>query len=256
MELNDLLEGEPEVRRHWFNDNEKVKLLAACLAVVAAALNIFGHFQKATWTLAVGIAILLLFIVVPVAVQRINRMLLSRRERQVAEREHKKLERCFERFARVCIDRNYTRSFLYILYSASAYQQHIVVQILGADYISSWVACFETQIKSPCDSLMSLLTRCREFCVIVRSFNTDYVIRAQKGLDDIPRVPKETFEQFEAFREDFAHLLRDIEEWIDEVNKEADKQLAISERVEATPSAHFERVKPFVWKSLGAKPTQ
>lgn len=253
MELLGLPQQEPEKKRHWFNDNEKVKLLAAFLAVVATVLNIFGRSQKATWALVVGIGILLLSLVVPVTMQGVKKVALSRRNRRFIEREHEKLQRYCEKFSRLCVNRNYTNSFCHILYSATAYQQQIVMQIVGADYIPSWIACFERQIKSPCHSLKTFLARCREFCVIVGDFNTDYVIRAQKGLDDVPKVPKETFEQFEAFREDFGHLLRDIEEWTDALNRETGKQLTTSEQIENGPFAHFERARPFVWKSLGAK---
>jgi hypothetical protein len=253
MELIDSPQQEPEVKRHWFNDPDKIRLLAAILTIGAAAVNAFGRSQKATWVLLAGIGVLFLSLVVPVVVRRIRERSLSMRNKHLVEREHKKLERFFEKFARLCLNRNDSRTFLYILYDSAKFQNHVVRQIIGSDFMPSWTGCFASQLQTPCRELKPFLARCREFCVIVRQFNQEYVIKAQRGLDEVPRMSATAFAELESFREEFAQFLRDAEEWIDALNKEANQQLTTAEQLQHGPFAHFERAKPFVWKSLGAK---
>jgi hypothetical protein len=243
---------EPE-KKHWFNDPDKIRLTAALLTIGAAAVNVFGRYEKTTWILFAGIGVLVLSFLVPVTVRKAKARSASVRNMHFVEREHKKLNRFLEKFTRMCLDRHDTRTFLYIIANFAKFQINVMEQIIGNDFITPWTACFAIQLKAPCHELKPFLARCREFCVIVKQFNEEYVIKAQKGLEASPRKSDHMLAELEAFREEFAQFLREVEEWIDGISKEANQHLTLAEQIEHGPLAHFQRAKPFILKSLDAK---
>lgn len=249
MELFNLPQQEPEKKSHWFNDPDKIRLLAAILTIGAAAVNAFGRSQKTTWVLLAGIAALFLSLIAPIFLRRTRERSLAARNKQLVEQEQRKLERFLEKFTRMCLNTNNSHTFLYLLYDSSKCDRKAVEQIIGYDFIPAWVACFASQTRTPCYELKPFLARCSEFCVIVRLFSREYVIKAQKEL----KTSEVVFAELEAFREEFAQFLRDVEDWIDTLNKEAQPQLTYAEQAENCPSGHFERAKPFISKNVGAE---
>jgi hypothetical protein len=253
MELIRLPNLEPEPKRHWFNDPDKIRLLAAVLTIGAAAVNAFGRSQKTTWVLLAGIAGLLISLALPLVVRRTKEHRLFTRNRHLVAQERKKLERFLEKFTRMCLNRSNSRTFLYILYDSAKFDRQVVEQIIGYDFIPAWTQCFANQIKTPCFELKPFLGRCNEFCVIVRLFAREYVSKAQKQSVTSVQGSENALAELEAFREEFAQFLREVEDWVDALNNEAHPQLTYAEQVENCPSGHFDRAKPFLTKVIGAR---
>jgi hypothetical protein len=98
-------------------------------------------------------------------------------------------------------------------------------------------------------SLLEFLKMCYEFTSIVTEFNRNYVIKAQQGLTRIalPEQAVHYVDQLEMFREEFAHFLRDVEEWAHSVDETAVKRIPDFYRhhVQTAPTQIFERVSSF-----------
>ena len=94
---------------------------------------------------------------------------------------------------------------------------------------------------------------CYEFTSIVTEFNTNYVIKAQKRIENV-QLPEQApywIDQLEKFREEFAHFLRDMEEWAHSVDEAAAKRIPeFYQHVQTAPMQIFERVSSFRPKLL------
>jgi hypothetical protein len=119
----------------------------------------------------------------------------------------------FKRF-KLFTEESHGESFRYILKNTSPYSVEVINQIFETDYITDWVVSFEEQMKYPAASPMAFFLRCREFSLLVRDFNNNYVIRAQKGiLKSSVQVPESNLDQLETFREEYNSYLRDFTQW-------------------------------------------
>lgn len=234
-------------RRSKLEPHHMVQLVSA---VLNATVVIILSWQKAT-SLVVKIlfwmaALTLFGIVVRYAI-RGSRWLLARvRLNKIIAVEAEKLRAMFKRFV-LFTEENYGTSFRGILRNTSPYRVEVIDQIFESDYVTDWILSFAEQLNHPAPSAMVFFLRCREFSLIVRDFNNNYVIRAQKGImKSSVQVPESCLDQLETFREEYNAYLRDFTQWANSLRDQ--EKIVLGESQQATmlfPCTFVERVKSF-----------
>jgi hypothetical protein len=123
----------------------------------------------------------------------------------------------------------------------------VIDQIFETDYVTDWVVSFEEQMKYPAASPMAFFFRCREFSLLVRDYNNNYVVRAQKGiLKSSVQVPESCLDQLETFREEYNSYLRDFTQWAKSLCDQERIALGESQQVLMLfPCTLVDRVKSF-----------
>jgi hypothetical protein len=135
------------------------------------------------------------------------------RNRKIVAAEQVKLEEMFTRFKKFTAE-NQGGSFRSIVRNATSYRVEVLDQIFESDYVPSWLASFEEQMKYQPASVTAFFMRCREFSLLVKEFHNCYVVRAQKGIWKSDKVlPESCVDQLDAFREEYNSYLRDFEKW-------------------------------------------
>ena len=234
-------------RRSKLEPHHIVQLVSAVLNVTVVVIL---SWQKAT-SLVVKVlfwvAVLTLFGIMVRYGIRWSRWLLARvRLNKIIAAEAEKLRVMFKRF-RLFTEENYGNSFKGILRNTSPYRVEVIDQIFESDYVSDWIISFAEQLNHPAPSAMAFFLRCREFSLIVRDFNNNYVIRAQKGImKSSVQVPEHCLDQLETFREEYNSYLRDFTQWAQSVCDQ--EKIALGESQQITmlfPCTFVERVKSF-----------
>lgn len=138
------------------------------------------------------------------------------------------------------------RALVSILRSNVSSNNAGIVKILGCDYFGQWIRCFDLRLRGPSDDIEEFLLRCREFTVIVASFNRDYVVRAHTELSLFSPRELHFIDQLEEFREEFNAFLRELENWAGNVNNYALHRFVQQETSWSFAATnYFERVKTF-----------
>lgn len=241
---------EVEEKKSWLSEN-RAKVLAACLTLLAAILNLFGRWPKAIWALGILSGMLLLWLIGSGILALTRRIFRRHDNKEYIAREYPRLLQLFEQLKRMTSREN-ARAFRYMLYNASAYRVDVVDQILGSDYIEGWMSCFELMLADRCNSMRDFLARCGHFTALVREFNGNYVIKTQKAVEKNFSLPDHCIDDFEDFRERFGVYLHEVEEWAEEVSKEAQPRVAGQEFLRFVPQRSFERAKSFKKKTVAA----
>lgn len=234
-------------RRSKLEPHHIVQLVSA---VLNAAVVLILSWQKAT-SLVVKIlfwmaALTLFGIVARYAVRWCRWLFKKIRINKIVAVEGEKLIAMFKRFRLFTVD-NHGESFRYILKNTSSYRVEVIDQIFETDYVTDWIVSFEEQMNHPAASAVAFFLRCREFSLLVRDFNNNYVIRAQKGiLKSSAQVPESCLDQLEGFREEYNSYLRDFTQWANSLC--AQEKIALGESQQALmlfPCTSVERVKSF-----------
>jgi hypothetical protein len=239
-----------EEKKSWLSEN-RAKVMAASLTLLAAVLNLFGRWPKAIWALGVLSGMLLLWFIGSGILALTRRIFRKHDDKEYIAREYPRLVQLFEQFKRMTSREN-TRAFRYMLYNASAYRVDVVDQILGSDYIEGWMACFEVMLADRCNSVRDFLARSGHFTALVREFNGNYVIKTQKAIEKNLTVPDHNIDDFEDFRERFGVYLHEVEQWAEKVSKEAQPRVLGPEFLQFVPQRAFERAKSFKKKTVAA----
>lgn len=211
---NEGIPGLHEPRRSKLEPHHIVQLVSA---VLNATVVVILSWQKAT-SLVVKVlfwmaAITLLGILGMYAVRLVRWSFRTVRTNKIIATESEKLAAMFKRF-KLFTEENHGESFRWILRNASPYRVEVIDQIFETDYVTDWVVSFEQQANYPARSAMALFLRCREFSLLVKDFNNNYVIRAQKGiLKSSVQLPENCLDQLETFREEYNSYLRDYTQW-------------------------------------------
>ncbi len=130
----------------------------------------------------------------------------------------------------------------------------VVTSIIAFDYIPSWIRCYGIRLEIAPRSVSDFLRTCNEFTIIVAEFNRNYVIKAQQGLERTPFQQDHFTAQFEQFREEFAHYLRELEDWVNSVYAEVSKRApSVLQLPHTLPTSIFERAKSFRGKSAAGQ---
>lgn len=236
-----------EPRRPKLEPHHIVQLASA---VLNATVVVILSWQKAT-SLVVKVlfwmaAITLLGILVMYAVRATRWIFRTIRTNRLVAAEAKKLIAMFKRFKLFTQD-NHAESFRCILRNTTPYRVEVTDQIFETDYVTDWVFSFEQQTSYPTTSAMALFLRCREFSLLVKDFNNNYVIRAQKGiLKSSIQLPESSLDQLENFREEYNAFLRDYTQWAKSVCDQERALLGESQQTAMLfPCISVERVKSF-----------
>ncbi len=239
--------GEPEPHRSKLEPHHVVQLISA---ILNATVVIILSWQKAT-SLAVKIlfwmaAITLLGIVGRYAIKFVRWFFRTTRIKRIVTAETEKLRTMFKRF-KLFTEENHGESFRYILKNTSSYRVEVIDQIFETDYVTDWVVSFNEQMNYPAASPMAFFLRCREFSLLVRDFNNNYVIRAQKGvLKSSVQLPESCLDQLETFREEYNSYLRDYTQWAKSLCDKERTALGESQEVLMLfPCTLLDRVKSF-----------
>jgi hypothetical protein len=234
-------------RRSKLEPHNIVQLISALLN---AAVVIILSWQKAT-SLVVKIlfcmaALTLLGIAVRYVIRSIRWLFKRIRINKIVAVESEKLVAMFKRFKLFTVDNN-TESFRHILRNTSPYRVEVIDQIFETDYVTDWIVSFEEQMNHPAASAIAFFVRCREFSLLVRDFNNNYVIRAQKGiLKSGAQVPESCLDHLEGFREEYNSYLRDFTQWANSLCDHERIVLAESQQTMMLfPCNSVERVKSF-----------
>jgi hypothetical protein len=244
--LPDHFSDQPQ-SKSWFLTEPQMRFLTAVLSLAGALIIVFGHQRKEIIALLFIVpGAMFLLSVLPALGNFSKRIYRRGRQRRFVEAEYPRLQRLYERLLRHA-DQNDGRSLRAILYSASAYQHDIVTRILNSDYIWTWMQCFKYDLNDEKPrSLMAFMRLCNQFTAILAEYNRNYVLKAQKGIEQTPLDQEYVIDQLETFREDFSHYLREVEEWSNGVTASALKvEPDLHSNVQISPSNFFEKVKTF-----------
>jgi hypothetical protein len=233
--------------KSWFLTEPQMKFVTAVLSLAVVLISVFGHQRKDVIALLVIVpGAVLILSVFPALVNGIKRFFRRGRQKRFVQAQYPRLQRLNERLVRYA-DQNDGRSLRAILYSASAYQHDIVTRILGSDYIWTWMQCYSSALNDEQPrSFMGFMRLCNQFTAILAEYNRNYVLKAQKGLEQNPFPQEHVVDQLETFRDDFNHYLREVEEWANGVTASAlviETDLHSSPQV--SPCNYCERVKTF-----------
>ena len=236
-------------RKRGLLSETNLKVAAALLSLFAAISALLGHQPKG-FMILVGVAALIFVLsLLPFCVSSVRRALDRHSARRYVARECLRLRRFYDRLIPFT-SQNDGRSFRCMLYNASTSQNTVVTTILGFDYIPSWIECYGAHLKTTPGSVLEFLQRCNELTTIVAGFNRNYVIKAQQGLEKTPFQQDHFTDQFEQFREEFAHYLRELEDWVNSLNAEAEKRVPnLLQHRRTWPTSIFERAKSFKRKN-------
>jgi hypothetical protein len=238
---------EVEEKKNWLSEN-RINLLTAIVAFLAAALNFFGRWPKTIWLVGIVSGLSLLWAIGSGIRALARRVLSARSDKKYVATEYPKLVQLFERLKQMT-NRDNTRAFRYMLYNASSYRVDVVDPILGADYIEGWMYCFEMMLRSRCDSSRDFLARCGHLTALVREFNSNYVIKTQRAVERSTKVPEHCTDDFEDFRERFGMYLHDVEQWAEGIAKETETRVRGDDFLRYVPQRQFERAKSFKKKT-------
>ena len=196
---------------------EILKFLTPALGLVLFLLGLNSKYPWLSKPWVVDTAVILgIFILIWFAKPRwavwFQRIRDDRRDRQFVRANDVGLRELLGQFA-VFISSSDTRSLSSILRSVHSQNMQAVEQIIAADYVGSWLHCFQEQLTFPAKSFHQFLGQCREFSYIVQSFNTNYVLRAQRQLATGTPLAENSIAQLEGFREEYNAFLRDVEPW-------------------------------------------
>lgn len=219
-------------------------------AILNATVVVILSWQKAT-SLVVTIlfwmaAVTLLGILGMYGIKLVRWSFRTIRVNKIVAVEAEKLSTVFKRF-KLFTEENHGESFRYILRNTSPYRVEVIDQIFETDYVTDWVTSFEEQMKHPAASPMAFFLRCREFSLLVKDFNNNYVIRAQKGiLKSTVQIPESCLDQLETFREEYNSYLRDFTQWAKSLCDQERIALGASQQVLMLfPCTLLDRVKSF-----------
>ena len=234
-------------RRPKLEPHHIVQLVSA---VLNATVVVILSWQKAT-SLVVKVlfwmaAVTLLGMLVRYAIKLILWSFRTIHINKIVSSEAEKLAAIFKRF-KLFTEESHGESFRYILRNTSSYRVEVIDQIFETDYVRDWVVSFDEQMNYPAASPMALFLRCREFSLLVKDFNNNYVIRAQKGiLKSSIQLPESCLDQLETFREEYNSYLRDYTQWAKSL---CDREKAVLGESQQTvmlyPCVSVERVKSF-----------
>lgn len=233
--------------KSWFLTEPQMKFVTAALSLAVVLISVFGHQRKDVIALLVIVPGAVFLLSVLPAIGNLSRRIYRHgRQKKFVETEYPRLQRLYERLFRYA-DRNDGRSLRAILYSASAYQHDIVLRILNSDYIWTWMQCYKNALNDEKPrSLLAFMRLCNEFTAILAEYNRNYVIQAQKGIEQAPLNQEHIIDQLEQFREDFSHYLREVEEWANGVTASALKvEPELHNNVQISPCNYFDRAKTF-----------
>jgi hypothetical protein len=243
-------EGVPELYEPPKRKLEPHHIVQLASAVLNAAVVVILSWQKATSVVVKVLfgmaAIMLLGFVGIYTVKLIRWSFRTIRTNKIVAVESEKLASMFKRF-KLFTEESQTESFRLILRNASSNRVEVIDQIFETDYVTDWVLSFEQQMNYPAASAMALFLCCREFSLLVKDFNNNYVIRAQKGiLKSSVQLPESCTEQLETFREEYNSYLRDYTQWAKSL---CDREKAVLGESQQTamlfPCTSVERVKSF-----------
>lgn len=228
---------------------EVLRFATATLAFGSVTLGIFGRFHWFSNPLVIatgataGLAFLL-WLVVPRFRSWLKQRNASSRDLEFVTSQGRRLHKLLEQFKAFAHSRE-NQSLVSILRSACM-DDELVRQMYGADYVSSWLDCFNKELEFEATSLRGFLNRCAQFIVLMTEFNTGHVIPSQKRFEKGSFVVPDHFvDELEQFREDFNAFQRDIEGWANELGDYARLRRGVSEWWQRAPVVRFERVKSF-----------
>jgi hypothetical protein len=224
-------------------------LLAAIIALIAVVVGLFNQHPRLYWVFVACAGFVLILLVGSWLQLRIKKRFALSRDRKFVVSEIVQLQRLYGRFA-IFVSESDNRSFRYLLRNISGHQIAVIDQIIGSDYITSWIHCYRNHLDMKPRSLLEFLKICYEFTTIVTEFNRNYVIKAQQSIGKAPLPPQQAshwLDQLEKFREEFTHFLREVEEWAHSVDETAAKRIPDFYRhhIQTAPVQIFERVSPF-----------
>jgi hypothetical protein len=199
--------------KSWFLTEPQMKFVTTVLSLAVVLIGVFGHQKKDVIALLVIVpGAVFLLTVLPTIANFFKRIYRRGRQRRFVDDEYPRLQRLYERMLRYA-DQNDGRSLRNILYAASAYQHDIVLRILHSDYIWTWMQCFRCALNDEKPRSLWLFMRlCNQFTAIIAEYNRNYVLKAQRGIEQTPLGQEYIIDQLEQFREDFNHFLREVEE--------------------------------------------
>ncbi|HLY99294.1 MAG TPA: hypothetical protein VKT33_09540 [Candidatus Angelobacter sp.] len=218
-------------------------------AVLNATVVVIISLQKAT-SLVVKVifwmaAIMLLGVAIRYTIRFVRWLIARIRINRIVAAETEKLAAVFKAFE-LFTDERQGESFRVILKNTSPYRVEVIDQI-QMDYVTDWVVSLKEQLNYPAASPVAFFLRCREFSLLVRDFNTNYVIRAQKGiLKSSAQLPESCLEQLETFREEYNSYLRDYTQWAKSLCDREKTVLGESQQTAMLfPCILVERIKSF-----------
>jgi len=229
-----------------------LKLAAAMISLVAVVLGLLNQHPGLSWFFVACAGLVLLMILGSWLKTKITNRIALSQDRKFIARKIVDVRRLFARFS-IFVSENDTRSFRYNLRNAAGHQIEVIDQILGSDYITSWIQCYRNHLEMQPRSLIEFIKMCSEFTTIITEFNRNYVIKAQQGLGraTLPPQAPHWLDQLEKGREEFIHFLRDVEEWAHSMNQVAAKRIPdfYGRYIQTAPTQIFERVSSFRVKS-------
>ena len=94
---------------------------------------------------------------------------------------------------------------------------------------------------------MTFLRRCHEFSCLLRVFNQNYALRAQKVIVDSGPLPDYDIEKLDTFQGEYNAFLREVEPWSERILAFIKSKAVVDENsmYQLAPSVYFERVPPF-----------
>ena len=227
-----------------------LQFLAALFAFLTGVVGFGWTKNNPTLTkllfVLVGVA-LLLWLALPRIRTGVKRLIQKHRGEQFVCNEQAGFNDLLRRFNRF-VSRDDSRSIIPILQSGISFNMEAIVRIPGVNgvnYIGRWLTCFERRLAFPVRGIVSFMTRCQEFTIIVDEFNREYVGKAQKELEAGKPIPDQYIHDLEQFREDFLAYLREFEQWADRLTNESRKLVNDEELVWTSLVRTFPRVKSF-----------
>ncbi len=201
-------------KKSWFLSEPQLRFLTALISLAIVLIGVFGHQPKNVLILLLLIpAILLAATLLPGLFSLIRTAYNSFRTKRYIRAEYPRLERLYEKLLQFT-DQSDGRSLRYILRNLSVSHNEPIYHLVSIDYIRSWIECYGAglELAKPA-SLLTFLQKCNELTAIIGEYNRNYVLNAQKIFETAPPNPAHILNDLEKFREEFAHYLREVEEW-------------------------------------------
>ena len=239
---------------------EVLRFATAALAFGSVTLGIFGRFHwfSNPWVIAAGATAglaFLIWLVVPRFRTWLKKRNASSRDLEFVASQGRRLHKFLGQF-KAFAHRTENQSLVSILRTACM-DDELIRQMYGADYVSSWLDCFNKELEFEATSLRGFLNRCAQFVVLMTEFNIGLVIPSQKRFENGSFVvPAHFVDELEQFREDFNAFQRDIEGWANELGDYARLRRGIGEWWQRATVVRFVRVKSFrLFKLAGHAPS-
>ncbi len=239
---------------------EILKFLTPCLALVSSLVALTGKYSwlSKPWLFhaagVLGVLTILLWFGKPRLEVRLQRIRGEKRDQRFIAANHTRLQELWEELT-VFTSSGNTRSLLCILSSLQSPKMQAVKQIMGGDWIGSWLHCYNEQLTVPAATLHHLLSRCKEFSHIVQEFNTNYVLRTQRQLANGTPLAEHSIAQLEEFREEYNAFLRGVERWAKGVSNYL-RSRGVAEHSSLwrlAPVNYFERAQSFRCRSRNSQ---